>query len=213
MFRDSYVLCIYVMNILCTFRDVVQKTCLRQWTIGKSGERGSGISVLPAWHDDDDVRFPYPYHGYVIDLTRSRVSYMVFLAIWTSNFFKQASSMRSRSFSSYVAHVNHPLQASLWCPYFWHLRHLRGYIFQPSQDTSHSSLPWEYGANYMSGCKMLIWICSLPFLMEILLMFITSCFSSTAVISSVIAKANSPLLINHLDIFNLSSTYALLLVV
>ena len=35
-------------------RDVVQKTCLRWWTIGKSGERGSGISVLPARHDDDD---------------------------------------------------------------------------------------------------------------------------------------------------------------
>ena len=35
-------------------RDVVQKTCLRRWTIGKSGERGSGILVLPARHDDDD---------------------------------------------------------------------------------------------------------------------------------------------------------------
>ena len=35
-------------------QDIVQKTCLRQWTIGKSGERGSGISVLPARHDDDD---------------------------------------------------------------------------------------------------------------------------------------------------------------
>ena len=34
--------------------DVVQKTYLRRWTIGKSGERGSGISVLPAQHDDDD---------------------------------------------------------------------------------------------------------------------------------------------------------------
>ena len=34
--------------------DVVQKTCLMWWTIGKSGERGSGISVLPARHDDDD---------------------------------------------------------------------------------------------------------------------------------------------------------------
>ena len=33
-------------------RDVVQKTCLRRWTIGKSGERG--LSVLPAPHDDDD---------------------------------------------------------------------------------------------------------------------------------------------------------------
>ena len=35
-------------------RDVVQKTCLRRWTIEKSGERGSGISELPARHDDDD---------------------------------------------------------------------------------------------------------------------------------------------------------------
>ena len=34
--------------------DVVLKTCLGRWTIGRSGERGSGISVLPARHDDDD---------------------------------------------------------------------------------------------------------------------------------------------------------------
>ena len=34
-------------------RDVALKTCLRQWTIGKSGERGSGISVLVACHDDE----------------------------------------------------------------------------------------------------------------------------------------------------------------
>ena len=35
-------------------RDVAQKTRQRRWTIGKSGERGSGISVLAAQHDDDD---------------------------------------------------------------------------------------------------------------------------------------------------------------
>ena len=35
-------------------QDVVQKTCLWGWTIGKSGERASGISVPPAGHDDDD---------------------------------------------------------------------------------------------------------------------------------------------------------------
>ena len=39
-------------------RDVVLKTCLGRWTIGRSGERGSGISVLPARHDDDDW-FPW----------------------------------------------------------------------------------------------------------------------------------------------------------
>ena len=36
-------------------RDVALKTCQRRWTIGKSGERESGISVLAARHDDDDV--------------------------------------------------------------------------------------------------------------------------------------------------------------
>ena len=35
-------------------QDVAQKICSSRWTIGKSGERGSGISVLPARHDDDD---------------------------------------------------------------------------------------------------------------------------------------------------------------
>ena len=38
-------------------RDVVLRTCLGRWTIGRSGERGSGISVLPARHDDDDDCF------------------------------------------------------------------------------------------------------------------------------------------------------------
>ena len=35
-------------------QDVAPKTCLGRWTLGRSGERGSGISVLAAWHDDDD---------------------------------------------------------------------------------------------------------------------------------------------------------------
>ena len=43
-------------------RDVVLKTCLGRWTIGRSGERGSGISVLTARHDDDDINIVY--HAY-----------------------------------------------------------------------------------------------------------------------------------------------------
>ena len=34
---------------------VILKTYLGRWTIGRSGERGSGISVLPARYDDDDI--------------------------------------------------------------------------------------------------------------------------------------------------------------
>ena len=42
-------------------RDVALKTCQRRWTIGKSGERGSGVSVLAARHDDDDDDDIYIY--------------------------------------------------------------------------------------------------------------------------------------------------------
>ena len=36
-------------------RDVALKTCQKRWMIGRSGERGSGISMQAARHDDDDV--------------------------------------------------------------------------------------------------------------------------------------------------------------
>ena len=35
--------------------DVALKTCQRRWMIGRSSERGSGISVLAARHDDDET--------------------------------------------------------------------------------------------------------------------------------------------------------------
>ena len=35
--------------------DVALKTCRRRWTIGRSGERESGISVLVARYDDNDA--------------------------------------------------------------------------------------------------------------------------------------------------------------
>ena len=43
----------HTLNNYVRIRDVAQ-TGQRRWTIGKSGERGSGISVPPARHDDDD---------------------------------------------------------------------------------------------------------------------------------------------------------------
>ena len=39
---------------LCEDMGCTLKACQRRWTIGRSGERGSGISVLVARHDDDD---------------------------------------------------------------------------------------------------------------------------------------------------------------
>ena len=38
----------------CNAEDL-PKTCRRRWMIGRRGERGSGMSVLAAPHDDDDI--------------------------------------------------------------------------------------------------------------------------------------------------------------
>ena len=38
-------------------RDVVLRTCQKQYMIGRSGERGSGISVLVARQNKDDNCF------------------------------------------------------------------------------------------------------------------------------------------------------------
>ena len=43
-------------------QDVALRICRKQWTIGKGGERGSGISMLIARHDDDDDIYTYIYN-------------------------------------------------------------------------------------------------------------------------------------------------------
>ena len=52
-------------------QDVALKTCQKRWTIGRSGEIGSGISVLAARHDDDDddiqSRITMMYTQYIIN--------------------------------------------------------------------------------------------------------------------------------------------------
>ena len=35
--------------------DVALKTCQKRWTIGRNGKRESGISVLAAWYEDEDI--------------------------------------------------------------------------------------------------------------------------------------------------------------
>ena len=45
----------YTYSSYVRIRDVTLKTCQKRWTIGRSGERGSGISVLATQHDDDDI--------------------------------------------------------------------------------------------------------------------------------------------------------------
>ena len=44
----------HTYNSYVRIQDVALKTWQRRWMIGRSGKRGSGISVLAARHDDDD---------------------------------------------------------------------------------------------------------------------------------------------------------------
>ena len=72
------------------YADVALKTCLRQWTIGRSGERGSGISMLATWHDDDDdvlnhhnLQLIVIYSRDLFDKTRQHSKKLK--PIWSSN--------------------------------------------------------------------------------------------------------------------------------
>ena len=69
-------------------QDVVLKTCLGWWKIGMSGERGSGISVLPARHDDDDDDDDDDVLGPTF-----RNFYMFYLEIKISNEIKKSTFM------------------------------------------------------------------------------------------------------------------------
>ena len=54
-------------------QDVTLKTCQRRWMIGRSGERGSGISVLAARHDyDDESRASYSITSHQKNAVRSK---------------------------------------------------------------------------------------------------------------------------------------------
>ena len=63
-------------------RDVAQKTCQRRWMIGRSGERGSGISVLAARHDDGDDSKPYQHDSELLPNEFTIVA-ILSLRIWT----------------------------------------------------------------------------------------------------------------------------------
>ena len=48
-------------NSSVRIRDVALKTCQKRWTIGRSGKRGSRISMLVTWQDGDDTPFEFSH--------------------------------------------------------------------------------------------------------------------------------------------------------
>ena len=73
-------------------QDVVLKTYLGQWTIGRSGERGSGISVLPARYDDDDDNMPNPFFIHINSSTSNKI-------VW-----------HKKTFKYYLTHTLYPIR-------------------------------------------------------------------------------------------------------
>ena len=60
-------------------RDVALKTCQRRWTIGKSGKRGSGISVLVARHDGEDIYIYIYIYIYIMSRLWWRIMWRFFV--------------------------------------------------------------------------------------------------------------------------------------
>ena len=70
-------------------RDVALKTCQKRWMIGRSGERGSRISVLAARHDDDDDerKSKYNFCLTIRCQTSSKIFYLCVLSVISSTAF------------------------------------------------------------------------------------------------------------------------------
>ena len=65
-------------------RDVAPRTCQKRWMIGRSGEKGSGISVLATRHDDDDddVNYFLFFYANVSDTERLQPCSTIILQGW-----------------------------------------------------------------------------------------------------------------------------------
>ena len=124
-------------------QDVAQKTRQRRGTIGKSGERGSGISMLVARHDDDDdddtFTHMYPLHIYIYIYiyiyTNTQTYRVTVVGLVVMPYFTAPVSFMRDKCPSRKCWTSSVLESSLWteiCSYFVHaniyLRHMN--IFQ-----------------------------------------------------------------------------------
>ena len=81
-------------NCSVRIRDIALRPCQKRWTIGRSGERGSGISVLVARQDDhEEIYIYYKYKSLILSLIIRLIS-----DLWISLSF---------SFEMYLYHHHH----------------------------------------------------------------------------------------------------------
>ena len=66
-------------------RSVALRTYRKRWTIGRGGEKGSGISVLMTRQDDDDDDYPYEFPAYGIKQSDGEAPVMWSIPLLPSN--------------------------------------------------------------------------------------------------------------------------------
>ena len=85
---------------------VTLKTCRRRWIIGRSGERGSGISLLAARHDDDDDDDIYSHPETVYSVVSQLFSVANYVGLF---------NLESKSAQLYVRFLILPLRHQATC--------------------------------------------------------------------------------------------------
>ena len=88
----------HTYNNYLRIRDVALKTCRRRWTIGRSGERGLGISVLAARNDDDDDDFAHAYYLFYVLCSKAKA---VTYYLWWKQ--RHVANYFSRNLETYSA--------------------------------------------------------------------------------------------------------------
>ena len=113
-------------------RDVALKTSQRRWMIGRSDERGSGISVLAARDDDDDD-----------DMISEHISLITFLKVTWAHFFPTV-----KWFQVFLSNTNNSICICLntvkWC---------QALPFNSNNSTKHQSFVYtvKWSSNFISS--------------------------------------------------------------
>ena len=123
----------YTYSSSVRIQDVALKTCQKRWTIGRSVERGSGISVLAARHDDDDDDFFWYWSKNLFDIICKKI-YSLFCII-RQIIYEYLKRQRSqywslRNISRLILFQNNCYETFLWWFYLLKISYDIYYFFK-----------------------------------------------------------------------------------
>ena len=98
-------------------RNVGMRTCRKRWMIGRGGERGSGISVLIAWQDDDEMMNDFK-KNWILSVRARRFIHLIDLSVLLWFYIKIPSLMSIT-----------PIQAFLQVYNVWQLVYMIQWFF------------------------------------------------------------------------------------